>query len=139
MRRVSIVVVLVVLSILCSISTGCSTTRTVRDKPLDLGATHQFHSDYARVLQVTRESIPDVGLAMKDEQAIPGGGVMLLATRGITAWSYGEVVRAVVQPGSDSTSVRVLTERAFGMNATAKMDFADDLFTKIGQKLGEHP
>lgn len=68
------------------------------------------------------------------------GGTMLIAARGMTWFSWGEIVRTIVQPaGTDGTSVRVLTERAYAGNATSKTDFDADLFTKVGQRLGENP
>lgn len=127
----------IVAGLLACLAGGCATQSSVRDEPLDRGSTHIFHADYARVLQLTRDSIPEIGLTMKEERPIEHGGTMLIAARGVTWFSWGEIVRTLVQPaGNDGTSVRVLTERAYAGTSTAKMDFDADLFTKVGRKLG---
>jgi hypothetical protein len=63
---------------------------------------------------------------------------MFIAERGVTAWSWGEFVRVLVQPQSTQTSVRIISDRALATNLTAN-DFVKDLFARIAQRLEEHP
>lgn len=113
---------------------GCANSQTVQNEPLSAGATRTFHADYGRVVDAARAAVPEVGLTLKGEKPAENG-TMLIAERGVTAWSWGEAVRILVLPGPPETTVRVVTDRAYALNVTAK-EFADNLFTRIGQRLG---
>ncbi|HEX5243865.1 MAG TPA: hypothetical protein VFW23_11435 [Tepidisphaeraceae bacterium] len=116
---------------------GCATRGSVENEPLSAGATRRFNSTFKSTIDAARASVAEVGLKLKSEKQTDGGTV-LMAERGATGWSWGEIVRILVQPTSSGTSVRVLTERVFTPNVTAT-DFAEDLFTRIGQRLGDYP
>ena len=125
------------LLVLAACGAGCANSQTVQDEPLSAGATRSFKADYQEVVDAARSSARDVGLSMKRE-APSENGIMLIAERGVTAWSWGEAVRILILPHRPETSVRIVTDRAYALNVTAK-DFAEDLFTRIGQRLGEYP
>lgn len=110
--------------------------QTVQHAPLDAGTSHTFHASPKLVLKAVRESIPEVGLALKSERT-DDTETMFLAERGVTAFSWGEEVRIVVHPDASSVNVRIISERAFAPNITAK-DFDNDLFTLITNKLNTH-
>jgi hypothetical protein len=115
---------------------GCQTIHTVENEPLSAGATRNFNSAIDSVAAAAKASVADVGLKLKGEKSIRGG-LMLLAERGVTGWSWGEVVRVLILSNTANTTVRVVTDRAEMANVTAK-DFAEDIFTRIGQRLGEY-
>lgn len=123
---------------------GCATDQIAENEPLSAGATRTFIADTSSVAAAVKASLADVGLSLKYEKP-RGGAVIIIAERGPTMFgpprdpgSWGEIVRVMFQPSHSGTIVRILTERAFVMNVTAK-DFADDLFTAIGRRLGDFP
>ncbi|MDB5301390.1 MAG: hypothetical protein JWO87_3053 [Phycisphaerales bacterium] len=128
-------IVILLALLLCA---GCATVQGVANKPLSDGATHVFSSDLPTTLADTRRAMQDIGLKIMEDKPIEGGH-MLVGESGASGWSWGEIVRAIVQPAKRGTSVRVVTERALATNVTAKMDYADEIFTKIGQRLGDFP
>lgn len=117
--------------------TGCANLSTAENEPLNAGATRLFNGDYDRVLNATRIALADSGLEVNSEKPC-SIGTMLLAQRGVTAWSWGESVRAIVSPTKAGTAVRILTDRALAFNVTAK-DFAENIFTNISIRLGDSP
>ena len=63
---------------------------------------------------------------------------MIVAKKGTSAWSWGELVRVVVQKSaSDRTTVRVLSRRRMATNVTAKGDYSDTIFSNIELALGD--
>jgi hypothetical protein len=116
---------------------GCTNTRTIQSEPLSAGTTRSFSADYRSVVDAARSAVPEAGLTLENER-LTDAGTMLVAERGVTAWSWGEVVRILVQPNGEGSSVRIISDRTLGTNITAK-DFTEDLFTLMGQRLGMYP
>lgn len=96
--------------------------------------TFTYNADYNSVLESVREALPAVGLSLKSETPT-GEGTMLLARHGITAFSWGEIVRVLVEPAQSNTLVRIASERVVQPNVLAK-DFTYDLNAEIHRKLG---
>jgi len=104
----------------------------IRKVPLDQGKVREFVAPYERVLAAAQQAIADVGLTIKETESGKDAETVILAERGITALSWGELVRVIVQGSStNSITVRVVTMRRFMLNLTAKGDFSQAIFASI--------
>jgi hypothetical protein len=111
---------------------GCARTGGIRVEPLDVGVVRQFNSDYATVLQAARSAITSVGLTIDSDESVNDSTAMIVAKKGILVWSWGELVRVVVQRSADDrTTVRVASRRRMATNLTAKGDYSVTLFSNI--------
>jgi len=68
---------------------------------------------------------------------VDGGGWSIVASKGMSAFSYGEFVRVMVAPASNpkSSIVHVLTRRRLATNVTAKGDYSEAIFAGIDLRL----
>jgi hypothetical protein len=120
------------LLILLSVATGCATAGGMREEPLDVGVLREFSGDYATVLRATRNAVMSAGLAIDSYQEINDSTAVILAKKGTSAWSWGELVRVVVQRSAgDRVAVRVLSRRRMATNVTAKGDYSETIFSNI--------
>jgi hypothetical protein len=61
---------------------------------------------------------------------------MVIGKKGASAWSWGELVRAVIQSAvlPDATrgvTVRIITQRRLATNVTARGDWSQQIFTQL--------
>jgi hypothetical protein len=108
----------------------------LRNAPADAGELQEFQGAYEPVLKATQDAIAKAGLTIKDTNRPDQTECVILAERGFTAFSWGELVRVTVKAlDPDTTSVRVLTMRRLKMNITAKGDFSKAIFDGIDSVL----
>jgi len=99
---------------------------------LDVGVLREFNGDYTTVLRATRNAVASAGLAVDSYEEVNDSTAMIVAKKGNSAWSWGELVRVVVQKSaSDRVSVRVLSRRKMATNITAKGDYSNTIFSNI--------
>ncbi|MBC8230729.1 hypothetical protein H8E77_14365 [bacterium] len=104
--------------------------------PLDAGRSQTFSADYDTVVKAARDALMSSGLAIDDASEVGNKTFVILAKKGTSAWSWGELVRVTVQEVSESkTTVRVYTKRKLATNVTAKGDWADTVFSNITLQL----
>ena len=107
----------------------------LRAAPPEHGKVRRFEGPHDLVVQATRGAIEDAGLKVK-ETTNDDDQTIFLAEREITAMSWGEFVRVIVQrTHSGTTIVRVLTMRRLSFNLTAKGDFSKAIFAGILARL----
>jgi hypothetical protein len=129
--------IIILIAFLSAFGSGCSTPRAVKSAALATGATRVYIADFDDVMDAVRSSLESLDLRETSEEPTDGG-VIAMAQRGITGWSWGEIVRVLVKRHGTRTTVRVISEKVYAPNVTAK-DFTEDLFTRIGQRLGDFP
>jgi hypothetical protein len=99
---------------------------------LDTGVLREFDGEYATVLSAARNAVTAAGLTIDSYQEVNDSTAMIVAKKGISAWSWGELARVVVQKSGDNrVGVRVLTRRRVATNLTAKGDYSDAIFSNI--------
>ena len=92
----------------------------------------EFDGEYATVLRAARNAVAAAGLAIDSYQEVNDSTAMIVAKKGISAWSWGELIRVVVQKSADNrVGVRVLTRRRLATNLTAKGDYSDTIFSNL--------
>ena len=117
---------------------ACASAGGMRAEPLDVGVVREFNGDYPTVLSATRNAVTSAGLAVDSYEEVNDSTAMIVAKKGTSAWSWGELVRVVVQKSaSDRTTVRVLSRRRMATNVTAKGDYSDTIFSNIELALGD--
>ena len=115
---------------------GCATRTAMLDAPLDAGHSQTFSADYARVITASRDALTSSGLDIDDAIEIDDRTFVILAKRGVSMSSYGELVRVAVQGVSESeTEIKVYTKRRLTTNITARGDWADTVFANIALQL----
>jgi hypothetical protein len=117
---------------LALILSSCATARGLRTESLDLGTVREFSGDYTSILRATRAAVTGAGLAIDSDEQIDASTAMIVAKKGMSRWSWGELVRVVVQKSSnDRVAVRVLSKRRMTTNVTARGDYSDVIFSNI--------
>lgn len=111
---------------------GCASAGGMRVEPLDIGVVREFNGEYTTVLRATRSAITGAGLTIDSDENVNDSTAMIVAKKGISAFSWGELVRVIVQKSADDrTAVRVLSRRRMATNLTAKGDYSATIFESI--------
>ena len=110
---------------------ACATVGGIRSEPIDSGVSRTFSADYDRVSRAVLEAIGQVGLKV-DQTRQARDQLMIIAKKGVSAFSYGELVRVVVEKSAfTETTVRVTTQRRLATNVTAKGDWSKSIFSAM--------
>ena len=124
------------IGVLLSGTIACATAAGMRGAPLQEGIAHTFTGEYDQVLTAAREALLEAGLTVEEVNKVNDTTWMIIGNRGTSAWSWGELVRLVVeQTDASQTTVRVLTERRLATNVTAKGDYSTSIFSNMELKL----
>lgn len=108
----------------------------LRKVPQEQGRAREFSAPYARILAAAQQGMVDAGLTIKETDSTGHTKTIAYAERGITALSWGELVRVIVEAVSlNTTSVKVVTLRRLALNLTAKGDFSKDIFANMVKML----
>ena len=111
---------------------SCATVGGMRSAPLTAGMSRTFNHEYDAVLRAAREAVVDAGFTIEVASEVKPKTWMIIGTKGASAWSWGELVRVVVdEAGPDSTTVRIHTKRKLATNVTAKGDYSTSIFSII--------
>jgi len=115
---------------------ACASVGGMRSAPLTEGVPRTFAAGHTTVLNASREAVVEAGLAIDEVRQVNDRTWMIIAKKGASGFTWGELVRVVVQEESPSeTMVRVYTQRRMATNVTAKGDYSDTIFQIIDVKL----
>ena len=115
---------------------GCATKNSMLEAPLETGHSQTFSADYDRVITASRDALTSSGLDIDNATEIDDRTFVILAQKGASMSSYGELVRVAVQGVSESeTEVKVYTKRRLATNVFARGDWADTVFANIALQL----
>lgn len=116
---------------------SCSSASGIKEKPLSEGVTRSYSAAFGDVLKAAQQATVEAGLKIEEIYKVDESTWVIIAKTGTSAFSWGELVRIVVQKqesGSD-TIVRVITKRKLATNVTAKGDYSDAILGTIELKL----
>jgi hypothetical protein len=117
---------------LALLSVACASTGGLRTEPLDAGVGREFSGDYAAVLRAAEQAVLGAGLTVDSYEEVNDSTAVIVGKKGMSAWSWGELVRVVVQKSAaDRVAVRVFTRRKMATNVTAKGDYSETIFANI--------
>ena len=117
---------------------ACATMAGMRTEPLDMGVAKVYETDLATAVRATRTALLGSALEIDDVEKLNGMTWMFLAKRKSGKWTYGELIRVVVQEtGEKEVTVRVLSKRRGALNVTARGDWSDAVFAQLALDLTE--
>jgi hypothetical protein len=118
------------------IGAACASTGGLRSAPLDQGEVRFYDAPFAVVAPAAREGVLSAGLEVDTISHPDSLTWMIIAKKGMSLWSYGELVRVVVQQTPEgAVAVRVVTKRRLATNITARGDWSGRIFERLDQAL----
>lgn len=122
--------------VLIFIVTACATTSGLKNESLVAGNPRSYDAEFDRVLNAARSAVMLADLSIESDQKIDDNRWMIIGTTGMSLFSYGEIVRVVVEKTSEVTTlVRIITKRRLATNITARGDYSSEIFNYIAMKL----
>ena len=123
-------------ALLGALAVGCASAGRMRNAPLDVGTARTFDGSYARVLRAAREATVASGLAIDSFEQPDSATAVIVAKKSSSAWSWGELVRVVVQRADETHAVvRVYSKRRLATNVTAKGNYSNTIFQNMDLSL----
>lgn len=131
MKRIALLVCAAAVSM-----SGCATTGALKQEPLDQGVARVFAGSYDTILKAARDAVVASGLHIEAVDKIDDHTWSIVGKKDASAWSWGELVRVVVQQASpDSTAVRVVSKKRMATNVGARGDYSQAILNDIELKL----
>ncbi len=129
-------------ALLASSLSACASVGGMRSAPLDEGVVRYFDADLRPAVLAVRNACLGSQLEIEEVNRINDDSWMIIAKRSSGEWTWGELVRIVVErtPTAQNDArvvVRILTKRRAALNVTAKGDWSEELFTQIALELVE--
>jgi hypothetical protein len=120
----------------CMAAAGCATVSTMKEAPPYGEVARSYSGDFTRVVEAARDSLLELGLTIEDFSQVNDRCWRIVATAGMSAFSWGELVRVLVERRQAAeVEVRVLTRRRLATNIFAKGDYAPDIYPRMDWKL----
>ena len=114
---------------------GCATQSDVSLDDRD-ATSRVFEADYETVSAATLEAMQNLNINVKSTSETPAGYVIVF-TKSVSAWSWGETGRVTVRPVDAGAIVLVASEARHKLNVTAtkQQDFAEAIFAGVEELL----
>lgn len=112
---------------------GCTTAADAR-RAEGTGKRHSYQASFDEVWGAMPEVVREAGLELvsKDRESR-----QVIATHGMSLFSYGENVAIFVRPeAADATQVEIVSKAVMSTNVFAN-DWTDDLFAELGNRFHE--
>ena len=117
---------------------GCATMAGMRTEPLDMGIAKVYETDLRAAVRSTRNALLGSALEIDDVEEINASIWMFLAKRKSGQWTYGELVRVIVEEtGENEVTIRIISKRRSAVNITARSDWSDAVFAQLALDLTE--
>lgn len=127
------------LAVLAAIMAACASTGGMRSQPLDAGETKVYAAPLNTVAPAARQAVLAAGLDVDTVSQQDSLTWMIIGKKGMSFFSYGEVVRVVVQQNPEgAVAVRVFTKRRLATNVTARGDWSKPIFDQLDHILAQH-
>jgi hypothetical protein len=116
---------------------ACASAGGMRTEPLDVGEAKFYASPMSVVVPAAQEAVVSAGLDVDQVSQPDSLTWMIIAKKGMSFFSWGELVRVVAQQTPDGAAVvvRVFTKRRMATNITAKDDWSGPIFERLDQIL----
>jgi len=121
-----------------ALGAACASTGGLRSEPLDRGEAKFYATPLAVVAPAARQAVLSAGLEVDTVSQLDSLTWMIIAKKGMSLFSYGELVRIVVQQTVEgAVAVRVFTKRRLATNITARGDWSGRVFEQLDQILAQ--
>lgn len=92
--------------------------------------------NYDTILKAARDATVASGLHLESVDKVDDHTWTILAKKDASTWSWGELVRVVIQQTSaDTTTVRVISKKRMATNVGARGDYSQAIFNDMELKL----
>ncbi len=120
-----------------TLSAACASAGGMRTEPVDAGEAKFYAAPLTVVVPATQEAVLSAGLDVDQVSQPDSLTWMIIAKKGMSLFSWGELVRVVAQqtPDGSAVVVRVFTKRRLATNITAKGDWSGPIFERLDQIL----
>lgn len=130
MKALPMILALVILA------SACATTGGLKQEPLDQGVSRTFTGNYDTILKAARDATVAAGLHLESVDKVDDHTWTLVGKKDASAWSWGELVRVVVQQtAADTTTVRIISKKRMATNVGARGDYSQTIFSDMELKL----
>ena len=130
------VAILVFLALPGSVTLAQQSLNKVKNAPLHAGDARTFDQSMKTLIKYTRKACTDAGLVLESAERIDDDTYMILAKAKTSAFSWGEIVRVVLEEKEDlKTVIRIYTRKRVAINVTAKASYTNTIFTNIESKI----
>lgn len=114
------------------LAAACASAGGMRSEPLDAGEAKFYTEPLAIVAGAARQAVLFADLSVDTVFQADSLTWMIIAKKGMSLFSYGELVRVVAQQTPDgAVVVRVFTKRRLATNVTAKDDWSGPIFEQL--------
>jgi hypothetical protein len=128
------------LTVLVVLAAACASAGGMRSEALDAGESKFYAVPLAVVVPAARQAVQSACLEVDAVSQPDPATWMIVAKKGMSLFSWGELVRVVAQQTPDGTAVvvRVFTKRRLATNITAKGDWSGTIFEELDRILAQH-
>jgi hypothetical protein len=121
------------------VMSACASAGGMRSEPLSAGETKFYAAPLNAVAPAARLAALATGLDVDTVAQLDSLTWMIIAKKGMSLFSYGELVRVVVQQTPEgAVAVRVFTKRRLATNIAAKGDWSGPIFDRLDHMLAQH-
>ena len=114
------------------IAAACASTGGMVSEPLDAGEAKFYSAPLNTVAPAARQAVLAAGLDVDTVSQPDSLTWMILAKKGMSLFSYGELVRVVVRGTPEgAVAVRVITKRRLATNIAARGDWSGKIFEQL--------
>jgi hypothetical protein len=114
------------------VTAACASTGGMIDERLDAGEAKVYAAPLTTVAPAARQAVLAAGLSVDTVSQLDSLTWMIIAKKGMSLFSYGELVRVVAQQTPEgAVVVRVFTKRRLATNLTARGDWSGRIFEQL--------
>lgn len=117
---------------------GCASAASLQTAPLHSGTSRTYEADYDDAVRVAREAMIEAGMIFESASEVDDRTWMMIGKRPTSGFSWGELVRVVVQRDEENereVRIFVYSKRRIATNIAAKGDYATSILENIALKL----
>ena len=126
--------------VLLVLAAACASTGGMRSEPIDEGEARVYTAPLTVIAPAVQQAVLAAGLDVDGVSQPDSATWMIVAKKGMSFFSWGELVRVVAQETPDRAAVvvRVFTKRRLATNITAKGDWSGTIFDELDHILAQN-
>ena len=129
-------ITLPLLMLLAAAVAGCASTESIKHKSAAAGTAVTYQAPLEKVVDAARSAIDAENLKLHDDYANGPTEHVLIAEEKAHGWTWGSIVRVTLTAiDPERTTVRVAADRKLATNFAAKVDYGEEIHTRIRNAL----
>ena len=115
---------------------ACASAGGLKQEPLNAGVQRTYAAPLLRTVNAARTAMGGAGITIEEATQIAPNAWMIMGKKGVSGFSWGELVRVVVEENPPGQSaVRIISKRRVATNITATGDWSRSLLDQIALTL----